>query len=866
MFRTTRRAAAAACCAAALLVLSACGGGGGGSSPTTQPTTAEPPPTAIIRATALATTGASNATVQAPVGSTISLDGSSSTATSSITSYLWSVTTRPAGSTAALQNATAAMATFVPDVAGSYQFTLQVGASGNTASTVLPVNVTAAVPVVNVNASVNFTGPVATRPTQPVALGSVVALDASGSTDAGGGGVTLAFTLLSAPGGSTAKLSTTGSVTRLTPDVVGTYQVRVRATSTSGFYADGVHTFDVGTLAPTVAVSTSVAVVGTGSTLDAAVGNLVSLNAAASNVPSGSSDGSWTIVSKPGSSALAQLTSISATAASFIPDAVGAYTLQYAVVDKLTGASGFHRVTVNAAMGPTAVVSASVAPVAQAGGPSYVGAIGSPVTLRGSGSYDPAGATLSYSWTLDMRPTGSTASLSGASTATPTFTPDKDGRYSATLTVTNPAGLRAVQSVSLYVGNYAPVAVLDRSTVLLLQGGTVTASAASSYSQGNGTLTYNWSLDTRPAGSAATIAAPTAATLSFTPDIAGSYYASVTVTDGQVSAVSGVSITVLTATAGTVPLTYKPLLSRFSKSQNKLVTVSTNPNQLHLVDPSAGTDVAIALPTAVKAMSLSADGKLAGVLHEGNVSLIDLVTGTLLTTTSTGGSQTEVFTANSGIVFVTGQTGGQWVTPAIVAINARTGTTLSNGGSFASIYGVTQGVMSESLGRLFTLSNGLSPSQIYWQGINATTGAFTGSNGQSPYWGDYSMTNPLWLSSDDTLLFSAAGTYFRTSDLQYMGSLGSPILSVSHSSTAAEAIALASDASYGSSATYPEVMKRFTGSQLFAAADIRLPMIGGAQTYGLAVFHASNDKRVTVVQTGSNQAQASGVQYFVIVR
>lgn len=866
MIKTIRHAAAAACAAAALLALSACGGGGGDSAPTTAPV-AVTPPTAVIRATALAATTTGNATVQAPVGSTITLDGAGSTSVSGgITSYLWTVTTKPAGSTATLQNASTATATFAPDVAGAYQFTLQVGANGTTASTMLPVTVTAAVPVVNVDASVSFAGPTNTRPTQTVSVGSVIALDGAGSTDANGGPVTLAFSLLSAPAGNTATLATTGTTARLTPDAVGAYQVRVRATSSSGLYADAVHTFDAAKLAPALAVSTSVSTVVANSSLDAAVGNIVSLDGG--GYWSYNSDGTWLVAGKPANSALAQLTSTSAWAVSFVPDVPGTYTLQYTAVDRTSGVSAIHRVAVKADWGPIAIVSASAAPVAQAGGPSYVAATGSAITLRGTGSQDPAGGALTYSWVLDTLPAGSTASLSDATTATPSFTPDKDGRYAATLTVTNPAGLRAVQSVTVDVGNYAPVVVLDRSQAMVLQGGSIMASAASSYSKNNaGTLTYSWALDTRPTGSNASIAAPNGPALSFTPDVPGSYYASVTVTDGQVSAVSGVSITVLTATAGTVPLAYKPLQMRFSRSQNKLVVVSTNPNQLHLVDPSAGTDVAIALPTAVKALSLSADGRLAGVLHEGSVSLVDVVTGTLLNTTGTGGTQTEVFTANSGIVFVTGQSSSQYSSQTILALNGRTGATIGNNGPYYGSYGVSRGVMSESLGRLYILGD--SYSSLSWTGVNTGNGSFTGATGQPPSssTGDYSMLNPLWLSTDESMLFNARGNYFKASDLQYVGTLGSNVLSVSHSTTAAEAVAVANNGTYGGSATqYPEVLKRFTGSLLFPAGDIRLPMIGGSQAYGLAVFHASDDKRVTVVQTGSNEVQASGVQYFLIVR
>lgn len=865
MIDKIRRAAAAACASVMLFAVAACGGGGSSESPAGN---GDASPTAVIHATALSATGGGSTNVQAPLGSTLTLDGSASSAQGGVSSYAWTVSARPAGSTASVQNAGSAIASFVPDVAGNYQFTLQVGSGGSTASAVLAVTVTNAVPVVNVSTAASFTGPVNTLPAKTVTLGSVIALDGAGSTDGNGGPVTLAFSMLSAPQGSAAAIVTSGTIARFTPDLVGTYQVRVRGTSPSGMYADAVHTFNVSAAGPTVVVATSLSTVGTSSSLSAAVGNVVSLDAAGSQTPSGSGQGTWTIQAKPAGSALTQLTSTSSTAVNFVPDVAGTYTLQYALVDSVSGASTFHRVQVNVAQGPVAVVTASAAPVATANGPSYVGAVGGAVTLRGSGSYDPNGESLTYSWVLDTLPAGSAASLSGATTATPSFTPDKDGRYGATLTVTNQSGIRAVQTVSVYVGNYPPVVVLDTTQAMVLLGGSVSASAAASYGQSGGALTYSWSIDSRPTGSTASIAAPHSATLSFTPDVAGTYYASLTVTSGTVSAVSGVSITALSATAGTVPLTYQPLFSRFSKALNKVVIVSTNPNKLHLVDPTTAKDVGIDLPSAVKALSLSADGKLAGVLHEGAVSLVDIGSATLLHTSSTGGAQTEVFTANSGIVFVTGQTGGQWVSPAMVAIDGRTGTTIGNGGGFAVVYGTTRGVLSESLGRLFTLSDGLSPSQIYWTGVDTSAGSFTGSNGQAPYWGDYSMSNPLWLSGDDSLLFTAAGTYFRTSDLSYAGSLGTRILSISHSASASEAVALASDASagWGTTTQYPEVLKRFTGSLLFPAADVHLPMIAGQQTYGLSVFHASDDKHVLVVQTGSNLAQGASVQYFVIVR
>ena len=57
------------------------------------------------------------------------------------------------------------------------------------------------------------------------------------------------------------------------------------------------------------------------------------------------------------------------------------------------------------------------------------------VTLDGTGSSDPQGDILSYSWTIVDRPLGSAATLSDANTATPTLTPDKLGDYEVEVTV-----------------------------------------------------------------------------------------------------------------------------------------------------------------------------------------------------------------------------------------------------------------------------------------------------------------------------------------------------------------------------------------------------------------------------------------------
>ncbi len=94
-------------------------------------------------------------------------------------------------------------------------------------------------------------------------------------------------------------------------------------------------------------------------------------------------------------------------------------------------------------------------PVADAG-PDQTVTVGTLVTLDGRGSSDPDGDPIAFQWRFVSRPDGSTAELTDADTAQPTFTPDVAGDYMIELVVTDPDGATDSDQVRVTAQPAAP--------------------------------------------------------------------------------------------------------------------------------------------------------------------------------------------------------------------------------------------------------------------------------------------------------------------------------------------------------------------------------------------------------------------------
>lgn len=858
--------------ALAMGLLSACGGGGGTSS-----TPSNAAPAATVMLSGVVEAGGADADVTASAGAELVLSGTgSSDADGDTITYQWSIVSKPAASNLVLGSVTNVAQTIKPDVGGMYVVKLRVtdskGAySEKQAKIQIRDNVA---PVTNVVVTATYVGVTSTKPTMALNIGSSVLLDASGSTDADGDTVTTAWTLLEKPAGSSAGLATDGRTSRLVLDVAGVFKVRARGSDTRGAYSDTVYVFDARNRAPQTVVINSVSAAPGESgqaTVAAATGYLVALNGAGSSDPDGGAlTYAWLVTSKPAASA-AVLSSATGAATQITPDVLGDYVVKMTVTDGAGAASTYVTTISVKNRRPLAAISSNATPAALPTGPSLRMPVNTILTLRGTASTDADGDAMVYAWSITSKPAASTATLSSATAAVVDVRPDVSGTYVVLLRVTDSAGAYSERSLILEVGNYAPVAVVDKNRVSILAGSAVAASAALSFDEDGDALTYLWSIDARPAGSVAAIAAPATSALAFTPDLAGTYVAAVTVSDGKSSSVAYVTIKVLASVATNVPLNFVPLQARYSKGLDKLVVVATNPNAVKIIDPFTAAIKTVLLPVGVKSMQLSPDGKLAAVLHEGIVSLVDVDAGTVIRSSATSGAQTDAFVTNAGLIYMIGQTGGQWVDQAVGVIDGRTGVNLSATLGLGSwvFYGTQYGVYAPLKNKVFLVEQGLSPSDIDFFTIDPATGK-VGSAGDSPYHGDYPMSAPLFLSGNEDLVFTAQGNYFRTDTLRYAGkfNMTGALLSMSHSSDADEALVLqlANSDYWNSSSTYKDSYLRFSGALFLPEAAITLPVIDSAQSYGINIFHSANGNHVALVQTVTATQNGTGAKYYVTTR
>jgi hypothetical protein len=145
---------------------------------------------------------------------------------------------------------------------------------------------------------------------------------------------------------------------------------------------------------------------------------VVQLDGSNSSDPDGDSlTFSWSFVSRPAGSAAA-LSDPAAAMPTFVAGLPGTYVVQLIVNDG----------QVNSAPDTVTITTANSVPLANAG-PDQAVNVGATAQLDGSGSNDPDGDSLTFSWSFISKPTGSAAVVSNPTAVRPSFVADLAGTY-----------------------------------------------------------------------------------------------------------------------------------------------------------------------------------------------------------------------------------------------------------------------------------------------------------------------------------------------------------------------------------------------------------------------------------------------------
>ncbi|MGH9199818.1 MAG: PKD domain-containing protein, partial [Vicinamibacterales bacterium] len=184
----------------------------------------------------------------------------------------------------------------------------------------------------------------------------------------------------------------------------------------------------------------------------------------------------------------------------------------------------------NRGLAPGSCGPGNRAPVANAGSDQTV-TLGALVTLNGSASSDPDSNPLTFTWSFVARPAASAAVLSDATAVMPTFTADAAGTYELRLVVNDGQLDSAPDTVLISTSNSRPTANAGPDQTLAV-GSLAHLDASASSDPDGDSLTFQWSFDSKPAASAATLSDPSAINPTFAIDAPGNYVLRLTVSDG----------------------------------------------------------------------------------------------------------------------------------------------------------------------------------------------------------------------------------------------------------------------------------------------------------------------------------------------
>ena len=495
----------------------------------------------------------SDISITLPVN-TAALNGSaSSDEDGTISSYVWTKVSGPAGG--GITNASTANATANNLIEGTYVFELVVtdnkGAKGKDSVAVTVLAAPNKAPVANAGKDIVLTLPVNTT-----------ALNGAASSDEDGTIATYVWVKKSGP--ATGSILNATSVQATANNLVeGVYVFELTVTDNKG----AVSKDEVQVTVNPAPNKAPVANAGDDIIITLPL-NSVALNGSASNDEDGTiSTYSWAKTGGPASGSLTSTTGVNTTATGLVQ---GLYTFELTVTDNKGAISKDQvLVTVNSAL--------NKAPVANAGNDIVITLPVNMAVLNGGASADEDGTIAKYEWKKVTGP--ATGTIASPATALTDVTALTEGTYEFELTVTDDKGALGKATVKVVVNpapNKAPVANAGNDVTITLPVNSVTLNGSGSVDTDGTIASYKWQQTSGPAQS--TIASVSGVSTLVSGLVAGTYVFELTVTDNK---------------GATAKATVK-------------VVVNPAPNKAPVAN--AGNDVTITLP--VNSVTLNGSGSV----------------------------------------------------------------------------------------------------------------------------------------------------------------------------------------------------------------------------------------------------------------
>lgn len=276
------------------------------------------------------------------------------------------------------------------------------------------------------------------------------------------------------------------------------------------------------------------------------------------------------------------------------------------------------------------------------------------VYLNALRSYDSNGSrSLKKKWEIVSKPSGSTVSINpNSSDAIGTYmkiTPDVKGIYKIRLTTTDINGEQDDEVFTLTSANVAPLLTGIASNYTTFKHSAISLSSRGVSNTDGDTLTYSWTINSKPPASTIALGTYNGASLPLKLDRAGDYQITLTVNDGEASVSKVLTVKALMRMPVNNKLELPPGSVIYSSFVNRMVLKPDSLPVLYLINPNTFEVEQIPLPATLgqqvtrNSLVLSKNGRYAALSYntglsgikdadDQKVSIIDLDTRSIIKT------------------------------------------------------------------------------------------------------------------------------------------------------------------------------------------------------------------------------------------